>query len=141
MNRYNTFTTPFRFWASVIALLLSTLACGQYITPTPTAKPDNTFYNTSPTAQAVVTPIGVTATKSPKPTTPSDNTRTVVNAVVNVRSSPDNSSGVVGYVEAGTVVRVVSCSGSWCQIQDPPGYIWRGCLSDNPASLKCEAKP
>lgn len=66
---------------------------------------------------------------------------TVVRAIVYVRSQPDNTSGAVGYLEAGERVTVVKCSGSWCQIKEPSGYVWRGCLSDNPDGLKCEARP
>ena len=57
---------------------------------------------------------------------------------VNVRSEPNG--GVIGYVESGDVVTIISCTGSWCMIDKPRGYVFRGCLSDNPARLGCQTK-
>jgi len=65
-------------------------------------------------------------------------TATVRQVSVNVRSEPNG--GVIGYVESGDVVTVLDCVGNWCQIEKPAGWIWRGCLSDNPARLGCQTK-
>lgn len=98
-----------------------------------------------PTETTVVNPVVNTVVNTPDPTpTPTqepDNTATVVKPVVNVRAKADRTSASVGYVEAGDLVVIVRCSGNWCRIQDPPGYIWRGCLTNNPNNLKCEAAP
>lgn len=111
----------------VLALALAAIACAAPAwavtsTPVPTlTKPVPTL--SRPTANA------------------SSWTAVVGQAVVNVRAERANTARVVGYLEAGDVVDVVQCVGSWCQIREPAGWVWRGCLSDNPRGLKCEARP
>lgn len=97
-------------------------------------------------------------TASPQPTPPApaatsvsiDTVRraTIVKPTVNVRSSPASAEGepagpVTGSLSAGDIVRVISCSRFYCKVSSSgidTGYIWRGCLSDNPERLGCEAR-
>lgn len=65
-------------------------------------------------------------------------TATVSKAVVNVREKPGGA--VIGSLRSGDFVEIVACAEKWCEIVEPAGFIWRGCLSDNPDELKCEAK-
>jgi len=58
--------------------------------------------------------------------------------MVNVREKPEGR--VIDTVTVGNMVTILSCVGNWCQIEKPAGYIWRGCLSDNPQKLGCTAK-
>lgn len=94
---------------------------------------------------AVSTPtiLAPTLTKSVPVSTkaPTDTgvwTSTIVRPLVNVRKSPNGV--VVDTLRTGVEVEIVQCAGNWCQIVDPPGYVWRGCLSDNPQKLGCAAK-
>ena len=116
---------------TVLALLLSTLACGQYITPTP----DN-----SPTT-AVTTPAPATLAPSATPTQPAPSrtaeageVATVKAALVNVRAEP--AGEVVRQLEAGqavTVLDIVTLENGeqWAQIETEgaAGYVFLGCLS------------
>ncbi len=122
-------------FTTLLAVVLSSLACGQIVKPTP----DNT--QTATVVNTIVTPAEASTTVAPLTTPGSTQTATVVNAVVNVRAAPDNTSAVVGSLQAGDLVDVLVCAGPWCQIKEPFGWVWRGCLSDNPDGLKCEAKP
>jgi hypothetical protein len=128
---YNTTKTL----VAVVVILLSALACGQYITPTPTTVDEiiTTVTPLSPTRTATVP----TAT-SVQFTTVKQQSATVVQAVVNVRTAPDGD--VIGFLRAGDVVNVLECSELWCKIESPAGYVWRGCLSDNPENLGCSTK-
>lgn len=54
---------------------------------------------------------------------------------VYIRDEPNGT--VIGSLKNGVIVYGI-CDGNWCDIQD--GYVWRGCVSDNPKSLGCEAK-
>lgn len=113
-------------------LALVSIACGQYITPSPTVAVTETTAPISPTLTATVptaTPLHAT-----------DNQQSaVVRAVVNVRNSPDGD--IVGYLTVGDTVTIAECGELWCSISSPiVGYVWRGCLSDNPAELGCSAK-
>jgi Bacterial SH3 domain. len=57
---------------------------------------------------------------------------------VNVRAEPDGE--VVGMLTVGKRVTVLKCVDNWCKIAKPAGWIFRGCLSDNPDNLGCTAK-
>lgn len=105
---------------SALALALSVLACNQALPTTPTAVP--------------------VVTKTAVPVTP-DNTpewlTTVVRPLVNVRKSPNGV--VVDALRTGAEVEIVQCSGNWCQIVDPPGWVFKGCLNLD-SGLGCTAK-
>ena len=119
----------------LIVLALSALACGTYITPTPTLAP--TVANTStpsPTPQP-------TAQPSPSPAASVQaQTATVSTAVVRVHAEPDVLSATTASLEAGQIVTVLECADNFCKIEQPAGWVWRGCLSDNPEQLGCEAR-
>lgn len=79
-----------------------------------------------------------TSTPSPTVSTPSAYSAKILLPLVNVRKSPNGET--VDTLKAGDFVEILSCSANWCKIKDPPGYVWRGCLSDNPDKLKCLSK-
>ena len=61
--------------------------------------------------------------------------------VVNVRQLADVNSAVIGNLQAGDSVTILSCDGEWCEITSPfNGFVFRGCLSDNPDGLDEEEK-
>ncbi len=57
---------------------------------------------------------------------------------VYVHSEPDGD--VTGAVTVGSTVTIIKCVDNWCKLKKPAGWIFRGCLSDNPDKLGCEAK-
>lgn len=92
-----------------------------------------TDFPTTPVVTPSTTPM---PTLTPEPTTVWESV--VRMEYVHIRSTPGGSS--VGIVRKGTVVNIVSCDNTWCQIKEPAGYVWRGCLSDNPGKLGCRSK-
>lgn len=117
-------------------LVLSVMACSIQTSPTvPT-----TF---SPT---VVKSIDIVTTVITTPVTTPEWTTTVSQVLVNVHVEPDGE--VIGAVKIGDSLIVLSCDVKWCKVAKPAGarwkrdygYIFRGCLSDNPKKLGCEAK-
>jgi hypothetical protein len=58
---------------------------------------------------------------------------------VNVRDVA-NGNPTGEYIYAGQSVTVLEIDGDWAHIAKPDGWVWRGCLSDNPDGLGCEAK-
>jgi uncharacterized protein YgiM (DUF1202 family) len=130
-----------RFYILVGILLLSSLACGQYVTTTPSP----TLTTVSPS----LVPAVLSPTRTPVPTetpqTVATNQAVIVKAVVNVRTSPcdkdgNNCGNVIGSLEAGDVVEVIECRDNWCQVKKPDGWVFQGCTDNNPNELKCEAK-
>jgi SH3 domain-containing protein len=115
--------------AAILAAILASLSCGQYVTPTPASIE-------APAASA-------TPTRTPPPPTPTpqaaatEQTAKVIAAAVNIRSKPNGE--VVGQIFAGQSVTILSCDGDWCKIKHPLGYVWRGCLSVE-SGLLCQAK-
>lgn len=113
---------------TVLVLVLSVLACSQPLPSTPTTP-----------VTTVLTTVRVTTVT---PDNTSDNTpewRAVVERpVVNVRAEPDGT--VISQLRAGVSVEVLECTATWCRIAKPAGWVWRGCLSDNPKNLGCQAK-
>jgi uncharacterized protein YgiM (DUF1202 family) len=107
---------------TVLVLVLSSLACmEQVVTPTPTVSavaPTPSLVPATPTRRAV-----------PSATAEAQDVQTAVvrAALVNVRAEPGGE--VVGQLEAGTDVRVIECIDGWCQIVDPDGWVFQGCLS------------
>jgi multidrug efflux pump subunit AcrA (membrane-fusion protein) len=117
---------------AILALILASLACGQYVTATPTVSPP------SPSSTA---PVPAATAKPTEASVPAQDVQTAtIQATVYVRAEPDANSPEIGSLTTGEVVEIVTCAGDWCQIE-PEGYVWRGCLSDNPDGLKCEARP
>jgi hypothetical protein len=114
--------------AALLVLVLSALACS---VPVPASS-----------TTAVTTPTVSTETPAITVVEDPDNTpvwrTTVVRPVVNVREKPGGK--VIATLGTGDTVEIVNCTGSWCQIQKPAGFVFRGCLSDNPARLGCQAK-
>lgn len=122
-----------RLKLALLLLVLSSLACMEQVS---TVTPEVTLTVTplSPTKTATV------PTATARPVTTDQQTAAVVQAVVNVRSAPDGD--VIGYLSAGDTVTVYECTELWCEVSTDVihGWIWRGCLSDNPADLGCSAK-
>jgi hypothetical protein len=116
---------------SAVVILLSSLACsiqkGGSVATTPV---------TTPTTVPADAP---TATATPRATEAAVDTAVVRAVSVNVRQIADGDP-TGEYVYAGQSVVILQCVGDWCQIEEPAGWVWRGCLSDNPDGLKCEAK-
>lgn len=126
-----------RVFLTLLTLVLASLACGQYVTPTPEA------------AATVSYPAPQQVPPSPTPTVPATaaateagaEVATVRAATLNVRQEPcdrngENCGDVIGQVQAGTDVRVIACGTdpdepgyNWCEIEDPAGFVFIGCLS------------
>jgi uncharacterized protein YraI len=116
-------------------LALSALACMEQIaTVTPTATPSPSSTAPVPTATAKPTEASVPA---------QDVQTATIRATVYVRAEPDANSAEIGSLATGAEVEIVSCLSDWCEIRTDvlSGYVWRGCTSDNPDGLKCEARP
>jgi hypothetical protein len=117
-----------------------TLACGGTFLATPT--PQQSHQEVTPVTPEVTLTQVPTVTAAPITKTATA-TRpvlavTVVKPIVSVREKPGGK--VIGYVEAGQSVNVLECTDEYCKIEQPFGYVWRGCLSDNPDGLGCEAR-
>lgn len=108
-----------RILLTLLTLVLASLACSQ---PIPNAVP-------VPTSTA----LGVTETAE----SPSEWTSKIIRPLVNVRQSPNGA--VVASLKAGASVEIVQCSGSWCKIREPAGWVFKGCL-DLDSELGCAAK-
>lgn len=50
----------------------------------------------------------------------------------------DGEGGIHGWLSKGQSVQA-ACSGNWCVLANGLRF-WRGCSSDNPASLGCQSK-
>lgn len=115
-----------------VLLVLSALACSvpvrsQAVPTTPTTTVAATQ---EPTTTPVTTPI----------TTPQSWTASVELPTVRVRALP-NGDPTGDYLAAGDQVEILRCTVRWCQISKPVrGWVFRGCLSDNPKKLGCEAE-
>jgi SH3-like domain-containing protein len=102
---------------------------------TPTAAPSMTHKPAAlPSMTTTESPSMTSMTASPD----ADWTASIELPTVNVRAKP--SGKVIGTLKAGQTVTILSCDGSWCLIAKPRGYVFRGCLSDNPKNLGCQAK-
>ncbi len=126
-----------RLYLVAVILVAVSLACAVPVgTPVPTVEP---------TATRQVIP---TATKPNLVAAPSDNLVAVVQIAVNVRALPSGSSTSIGAVYSGDQLEKLYCLKEWCKVnqpsgsdwQQPSGWIFRGCLSDNPDELGCVAK-
>lgn len=117
-----------RLLLTLLTLALASLACSQ---PIPNAAPVPTE---TPLGTALVAEISTPNVLE----TPNAWTTTIVRPVVNVRDRPDGK--VEASLRAGASVEILECTEQWCRIKKPAGWVWRGCLSDNPAKLGCQAK-
>lgn len=114
---------------ALLALIIFVIV-GCYV-PTVLPAPTETAL---PTVLPTVTAL---PTLTPAPNANSWKTRVTL-PTVNVRDQPDGA--IIGSVTVGSVVEIVGCVGNWCQIVEPAGYIWRGCLEDNPENLGCRSR-
>jgi SH3-like domain-containing protein len=92
----------------------------------------------SPAWVPTATPTPLPAPTPTKPTLTGAWTAKIELPTVNVRKTPGGE--VIDSLSAGETVTIIQCTGSWCQISKPAGWVWRGCLSDNPERLGCQAK-
>ena|SRR5574343_378450 len=84
--------------------------------------------------------LGVTQTATIQPTAtpePTETTALIIPDFLWVRDAPGGKR--VDWLELGQAVTVLGCKDNWCQIQDPPGWVFRGCLSGN-NDLGCQAR-
>lgn len=116
---------------AVLALSFSVLACTvQLLKPVPTV-----------TAGPPTEAAQPTDTPTRRPIVPTEAgvkfTAEVLQAVVNVHAEPGGP--VTSWIRGGDRVTVLGCAGDWCQIENPAGYVWRGCISGN-EDIGCQAK-
>lgn len=120
------------FFALLVLLTTAGLVYLAYILPSQMLR-EALVTPSVPVVTPTVTPIEVS------PTAIADVTPTVtpllVTGEVYVRDQPNGAA--VGSLSRGDVVLAV-CDGNWCKVEH--GFIWRGCLSDNPDGLGCEAR-
>jgi hypothetical protein len=122
-----------RIYITILILVAASLACmEQIVTPTPDTP-------AASTRAPLPTPTA-TVTAEVTPMIPVIVQTATIQATVYVRQSPSSDSEEIGSLTTGQVVEIVKCSGDWCEIK-PKGFVFRGCTSDNPEGLKCEAKP
>lgn len=113
-----------RLTVVIILLGVLSLACStQAATAFPTTPTTTPVVTASPTVTTVPTTVWESVVRM---------------EYVNVRNAPSGAS--VGIVRRGSVVEIVKCDNTWCEIKEPAGYVWRGCLSDNPGKLGCRSK-
>lgn len=121
---------------AICILALAILACAgpgwvSTATPDPETRPAALAI---PRATATKLPTEVTELPTQTPWT-----AYVQAEAVYVRSEPDGLP-TDKFLTVGNSVTVLQCVGNWCQIKEPAGWVFRGCLSDNPTGLGCEAK-
>jgi hypothetical protein len=118
---------------ALLVLVLASLACGQQVT-TPTASP-------SPLPSPTVTDTLPHATETiPAPAAAETEWIGFVRQpVVNIHETPGGVVRTDVWLSAGAVVKILRCVDEWCEIQEPAGWIWRGCLEGAQSSLGCEA--
>jgi uncharacterized protein YgiM (DUF1202 family) len=112
--------------AAILTLILLSLACGQYVTPTPAVS----AAETTPTPS----PLPATATRRAAPSATAEDVQSVTIAVVrqpvvNVRKAAGGDP-TGEYVTAGQEVTVLEIEGDWVRIENPAGWLFIGCLRD-----------
>jgi hypothetical protein len=120
-----------RIFLVAACLVAASLACAVQVPGTPvmtTAQPKRT--PPVPTASAV----------PPTATEEGVQTARVRQYSVNVHELADAASAVTGWVYADDVVTVLECDGDWCKIAEPPGWVYRGCLTGYEEGRGCEAR-
>lgn len=114
---------------AILALILASFACGQYVTPVPTASPvPDTAVPATETQEAVFT---VTASASIAP----EAARVTAAQSLHVRVRPGEQQAVIGYLYHSDVIYLSGkCQTGWAQIQ------WRGGVAWVKASFLSENK-
>jgi hypothetical protein len=124
-----------RPWAPLIVLALLQLACIMSAAQIPTITP-------TPPPSASPSPVP-TLTATPRATEAAADTQVAVvrQYSVNVHIEPDVKSEVTGYVYADDVVTILECQpdGDYCKIEQPFGWVYRGCLAGFEDGRGCEA--
>jgi hypothetical protein len=119
---------------AILAAILANLACIMSAAQIPTATPP-------PSASPSPVP---TATSTPRATEAAADTVAIVRQYsVYVHAEPNVESVEVGWVNADDVVTVLECQepGDWCRIEEPAGWVYRGCLAGFEEGRGCrEAK-
>jgi hypothetical protein len=116
---------------AISVLALSVLACGTYITPTPAATPAPSHTLPAPAPLA-------THTAAPTATEEVTVAR-ILPAVVTVREAPSGMA-TGDYLTTGQEVVILRCFGEWCQIAEPEGWVYRGCIDAVAGKLGCESR-
>jgi SH3-like domain-containing protein len=98
----------------------------------------------TPTPPPSASPSPVpTLTATPRATEAAADTQVAVvrQYSVNVHIEPDVKSEVTGYVYADDVVTILECQpdGDYCKIEQPFGWVYRGCLAGFEDGRGCEA--
>jgi hypothetical protein len=123
-----------KYLVAVSILVAASLACGQIVsTPTPTAA-------TGTPAVSLPSPVPTASAVPPTATEEGVQTARVRQYSVNVHELADAASAVTGWVYADDVVTVLECDGDWCKIAEPPGWVYRGCLTGYEEGRGCEAR-
>jgi hypothetical protein len=120
-----------RTMLAVCVLMLSALACGEFVsTSTPQA---------TPTPPPSASPVP-TLTATPRATEAAADTQVAVvrQPVVRVRDAADGLP-TGDYITAGQSVTILRVDGDWVQIQEPPGWVYIGCL-EGLSEKGCEAR-
>ena len=119
---------------AILAAILASLACViQVGTPVPTAAPPSATPSPTPTLAPTPTMFPASATDR--------ETAVVRQFSVYVHAEPDVNSDEVGAVYANDVVTVLECQedGDFCKIEQPFGWVYRGCLTGFEDGRGCEA--
>jgi hypothetical protein len=123
--------TARRILIAIVVMTAASLACTfQVSTPVMTTTP-------KPTETVVMT-------AAPKISTTTPNwTAEVELPTVNLRDAPCDEKGencgypTGKYLKAGDTVIILRCVYDWCRVKEPVGWVYRGCISDNPKDLGC----
>jgi hypothetical protein len=120
---------------AILALILASLACGQYVTPTPDNTPAASTRAPLPTPTATVT-----ATFTPMIPVLVQ-TAIVRQPLVNIHETAGGPVVADVWLVAGQEVTILGCdeTGDWVHIAEPSGWVWAGCL-EGVSDLGCEAK-
>lgn len=121
-----------RLFLALVALSLASWACNQPVPGSATVSPTQ-ILTATPTARP-------TATASPAPSEDGE-TAIVRQPVVRVRGAAGGLP-TGEYVTAGQSVTILGFdeTGDWAQIENPPGWVWAGCL-EGVNKKGCEANP
>lgn len=114
---------------SILAAILAAILAGCLEFPTPPVS--------TPAASETVTARPI---ETAKPTKTARATARVLPAALQVRETPGGT--VIGWLQAGQDVTILKCKDNWCDVRtsELTGWVFRGCLSDHPAGLGCQAK-
>src|SRR5689334_18209731 len=123
-------TTMKRVLLTLLTLVLASFAC---VVPVPNSLP-------TATRAALGTPTKTpNAAKTPNAPVAAVQA-TISQAVVTVRKSAGGEA-TGNYLKSGDRVQVIKCTGDWCEIKKPRGFVFRGCISELADGLLCQARP